>query len=33
MVELNWSDPAAVDRRFAELKPALEEAVGDNSAL
>jgi short-subunit dehydrogenase len=33
MVALNRDDPAAVDARFAELKPALEEAVRDHAAL
>jgi len=33
MVALNRQDPAAVDARFAELKPALEEAVRDHAAL
>jgi uncharacterized oxidoreductase len=33
MVELNWNDPAALDKRFADLKPALDEAVRDHSAL
>jgi short-subunit dehydrogenase len=33
MVALNRKDPAAVDARFVELKPALEEAVRDHAAL
>jgi short-subunit dehydrogenase len=33
MVALNRADPAAVDARFAELKPALEDAVRDHAAL
>jgi hypothetical protein len=33
MVALNRQDPAAVDARLAELKPALEEAVRDHAAL
>lgn len=33
MVALNRADPAAVDARFAELKPVLEEAVRDHAAL
>ena len=33
MVALNLSDPAAVDARFAGMKPALEAAVRDHSAL
>jgi uncharacterized oxidoreductase len=33
MVALNRTDPAAVDARFAELKPMLEEAVRDHAAL
>jgi NAD(P)-dependent dehydrogenase (short-subunit alcohol dehydrogenase family) len=33
MIALNRTDPLALDRRFAELKPALEEAVRDHSAL
>jgi hypothetical protein len=33
MVALNRADPTAVDARFAELKPALEEAVRDHAAL
>jgi uncharacterized oxidoreductase len=33
MIELNRNDPAAVDRRFLDLKPALEEAVRDHAAL
>jgi len=33
MVALNREDPAALDRRFQGLKPALAEAVRDHSAL
>lgn len=33
MIALNRGDPSAVDRRFAELKPSLEEAVRDHTAL
>jgi hypothetical protein len=33
MVALNRDDPAAVDERFLGLKPALEDAVKDHSAL
>jgi uncharacterized oxidoreductase len=33
MIALNRNDPAAVDERFLGLKPALEEAVKDHSAL
>jgi short-subunit dehydrogenase len=33
MIELNRDDPAAVDERFLRLKPALEDAVKDHSAL
>ena len=33
MIALNRDDPAAVDERFLGLKPALEEAVRDHSAL
>ena len=33
MIALNRADPAAVDQRFLGLKPALEEAVKDHSAL
>jgi short-subunit dehydrogenase len=33
MIALNRDDPAAVDERFLGLKPALEEAVKDHSAL
>jgi hypothetical protein len=33
MMALNRSDPAAVDERFLGLKPALEAAVNDHSAL
>jgi short-subunit dehydrogenase len=33
MIALNRKDPAAVDERFLGLKPALEEAVRDHSAL
>jgi short-subunit dehydrogenase len=33
MIALNRDDPAALDRRFVDLKPALEEAVRDHSAL
>jgi uncharacterized oxidoreductase len=33
MIELNRNDPAAVDRRFLDLKPALEEAARDHAAL
>ena len=33
MIALNRDDPRAVDERFLGLKPALEEAVKDHSAL
>src|SRR5271155_854579 len=33
MIVLNREDPAALDRRFAEMKPALAAAVRDHSAL
>jgi uncharacterized oxidoreductase len=33
MIALNRDDPAALDKRFSELKPALAEAVKDHSAL
>jgi short-subunit dehydrogenase len=33
MIALNRDDPAALDQRFLELKPALAEAVRDHSAL
>jgi NAD(P)-dependent dehydrogenase (short-subunit alcohol dehydrogenase family) len=33
MIALNRDDPAALDKRFSELKPALAEAVRDHSAL
>jgi len=33
MIALNREDPAALDRRFFDLKPALREAVRDHSAL
>jgi short-subunit dehydrogenase len=33
MITLNRTNPAAVDERFLGLKPALEEAVKDHSAL
>lgn len=33
MVALNRDDPAALDRRFSSLKPALEQAVRDHKAL
>jgi short-subunit dehydrogenase len=33
MIALNREDPAALDKRFADLKPALAEAVRDHSAL
>lgn len=33
MIELNRDNPAAVDERFFGLKPALEDAVKDHSAL
>ena len=33
MIALNRDDPAAVDERFLGLKPALEDAVKDHSAL
>jgi hypothetical protein len=33
MIALNRADPSAVDERFAGLKPALEDAVRDHSAL
>jgi uncharacterized oxidoreductase len=32
MIALNRGDPAARDKRFADLKPALSEAVRDHSA-
>jgi short-subunit dehydrogenase len=33
MIALNRDDPAALDKRFLDLKPALAEAVRDHSAL
>jgi hypothetical protein len=33
MTALNRDDPAAVDEHFLSLKPALEDAVKDHSAL
>lgn len=33
MIALNRDDPAALDKRFSDLKPALAEAVRDHSAL
>jgi uncharacterized oxidoreductase len=33
MITLNREDPAALDKRFLDLKPALAEAVRDHSAL
>jgi hypothetical protein len=33
MLELNRTDPAAMDARFLGLKPSLEAAVRDHSAL
>ena len=33
MIALNREDPAALDKRFLDLKPALSEAVRDHSAL
>jgi uncharacterized oxidoreductase len=33
MIALNRDDPAALDKRFLDLKPALSEAVRDHSAL
>jgi uncharacterized oxidoreductase len=33
MIALNRDDPAALDKRFLDLKPALREAVRDHSAL
>ncbi len=33
MIALNREDPAALDKRFLDLKPALREAVRDHSAL
>jgi uncharacterized oxidoreductase len=33
MIALNRADPAALDRRFAEMKPQLAEAVRDHAAL
>lgn len=33
MIAMNRDDPAAIDRRFLDLKPALLEAVRDHSAL
>jgi uncharacterized oxidoreductase len=33
MIALNREDPAALDKRFVDLKPALAEAVRDHSAL
>jgi hypothetical protein len=33
MIALNRDSPTAIDERFLGLKPALEEAVKDHSAL
>jgi uncharacterized oxidoreductase len=33
MIALNRDDPAALDKRFSDLKPALAAAVKDHSAL
>jgi uncharacterized oxidoreductase len=33
MIALNRDNPAAIDERFLGLKPALEDAVKDHSAL
>jgi uncharacterized oxidoreductase len=33
MIALNRDDPAALDKRFSDLKPALAQAVKDHSAL
>jgi uncharacterized oxidoreductase len=33
MIALNRDDPAAIDARMLAMKPALEEAVKDHSAL
>jgi uncharacterized oxidoreductase len=33
MIALNRDDPAAIDQRFLEIKPALAEAVRRHSAL
>jgi hypothetical protein len=33
IIALNRDDPAAIDKRFLGLKPALEEAVKDHVAL
>ena len=33
MIALNREDPAPLDKRFVDLKPALAEAVRDHSAL
>jgi short-subunit dehydrogenase len=33
MIALNRDDPAVIDERFLSLKPALEDAVKDHSAL
>jgi uncharacterized oxidoreductase len=33
MIALNREDPAALDRRFVDMKPALAQAVRDDSAL
>jgi hypothetical protein len=33
MIALNRDDPVAIDERFLSLKPALEDAVKDHSAL
>jgi uncharacterized oxidoreductase len=30
MIALNREDPAALDKRFVDLKPALADAVGDH---
>jgi len=33
MIAFNRDDPAAIDERFLSLKPRLEDAVKDHSAL
>src|SRR5271156_3038683 len=33
MIALNWDNPAAIDERMLAMKPTLEEAVKDHSAL
>jgi uncharacterized oxidoreductase len=33
MIALNRENPAAVDQRFLDLKPALAQAVRDHSAI